>query len=73
MPLRDTIESVSTTDPPAAISGRAFCTVNKVPFTLTPKYLSKWASMTSPSGTNAPPPALAKTTSRRPNSARIVS
>jgi hypothetical protein len=41
IPFTDTIDPLSTIEPPAVMSGRAFCTMNSVPFTLIPKYLSK--------------------------------
>ena len=62
----ETIDPLMTIAAPAGISGSAFCTVKSVPFTLIPKYLSKCASVTCSSGTNSPPPALAKRMSRRP-------
>jgi hypothetical protein len=37
-------------DPPSLNSGRAFCTVNTVPRTFTPKTLSKCASVMAPMG-----------------------
>src|SRR5580704_3351026 len=54
-----------TTDPPSRRSGSAFCTVKSTPFTLVPKMRSKCSSVIEPSGSMSPPPALAKTMSRR--------
>ena len=54
----DTIDPLMTIAAPAGISGSAFCTVKSVPLTLIPKYLSKCASVTCPSGTNSPAPGV---------------
>ena len=60
------VEPVRMIEPPAFISGSAFCTVNSVPFTFTVKTLSKLSSEILPRGSSAPSPALAKSTSIRP-------
>lgn len=52
----ETIEALRTIALPAGISGNAFCTVKIVPFTFMLKYLSKFASVTCPKGSNAPKP-----------------
>src|SRR5260370_35746971 len=49
-------------DPPSFISGKAFCTVNSVPFTLRSKSLSKCSSVRLAKGANSPTPALATRT-----------
>src|SRR6202011_332869 len=46
-------------DPPSFIRGKAFCTVNSVPFTLRSKSLSKCSSVRLARGANSPMPALA--------------
>ena len=60
-------------EPPSFSSGKAFCTVNSVPFTLMLNSLSKCSSVTAPKGTNSPTPALAKTMSILPFALEIVS
>lgn len=71
-PLIPATEDTSTTDAPAVIRGKAFCTVNTTPFTLVSKVVSKCSSVMSPSAITRPPPALATSTSRRPLRSAIV-
>src|SRR5207302_6038183 len=59
-------EPVRMIEPPSLSSGRAFCTVNNVPFTLMLNSLSKCSSVILPRGANSATPALAKSTSIRP-------
>src|SRR5262249_8355285 len=54
------------------ISGSAFCTVNRTPFTLTPKVASYSSSVMSPSAAYFAMPALAKTILSLPLSCLIV-
>src|SRR6476661_4553490 len=60
------MEPVRIMEPPSFNNGRAFCTVNSVPFTLILNILSKRSSVTLPSGANSPTPAFAKIISIRP-------
>ena len=53
-------------EPPSFSSGKAFCTVKSVPFTLMLNSLSKCSSVIFPNGANSPTPALAKRISIRP-------
>ena len=59
-------------EPPSFSSGKAFCTVNRVPLTLMPKSLSKCSSVIFPRGANSATPALAKTTSLLPLTAELL-
>src|SRR5437773_801809 len=72
-PLEPAIDAFRMIDPPSRRSGSAFCTVKSRPLTLLLNVVSKCSSVIAPSGASAPPPALAKTTSRRPFSRRTVS
>ena len=73
-PFTPAIELFRMIDPPSFISGRAFCTVNKVPRTLTLNVSSNPFSVMEPSGLlSSPTPALANRTSIRPFSFLTVS
>ena len=54
-PVTPAIELFRMIDPPSFISGRAFCTVNKVPRTLTLNVSSKPFSVIEPSGLPSSP------------------
>ena len=69
IPLRDApvvpvVEEFSTIADPSLSNGNAFCTVNRVPFTLVLNVSSKCCSVIWPSGENSPTPALANKMSR---------
>lgn len=61
------------TEAPSLSTGRAFWTVNSVPRTLTPMWMSKCSSVMSSSGTNSAMEAFANSTSSPLPRARIAS
>jgi hypothetical protein len=63
MPRSPAVEPIRTTEAPSFNSGSAFCTVNSVPRTLTPKVWSKCSSVVCSNDTNAPIAAFATSTS----------
>ena len=67
------MEPLRMMEPPSVKSGRAFCTVKRVPRTLRSKVSSKCSSVTSPIVANSPRPALAKRMSMWPFSFLTVS
>ena len=70
-PLLATMDAFRMIDAPSAISGSAFCTVNRRPFTLMLKSASYCSSVIWPKGANFAPPAFANTISSRPFSRLI--
>ena len=67
--LTPATDPVRIIEPPSFSSGSAFCTVNKVPLTLTLKTLSNCVSLTRSTVASSPTPALATRTSKRPRAA----
>jgi hypothetical protein len=72
MPLELAMEAFRIMEPPSFISGNAFCTVKKRPFTLTLKCRSKFSSVTRPKSVTLLRPALANRMSIWPCSDLMV-
>lgn len=72
VPFTAAVEPVRMMEAPWVNSGKAFWTVNSTPRTLVAKMRSKCSSVMAPSGIISPPPALAKSTSTRPDSLAMV-
>jgi hypothetical protein len=62
-PRSPAVEPTRTIEAPSLSSGNAFCTVNSVPRTLTPKMWSKCSSVVCSNVTNVPTAAFATSTS----------